>query len=238
MKYHVFLEVGTDGRAMAHVLQLPGCIAVAEARQEVLAAAPKAVRDYLEWLATHGERVAPDSVEIELGAESRGFGPFEPGDKAALFSPDREPLRQEEMAALFRWMEYSRDDLLAVIGGVPDQVLGEEYTQGWSIDTILRHIGGAEVWYVTRIDQEWGFEGYEEHRGSDTALEWLARTRTAAVARPARLTADERSLVFHPTAYTDHPDEAWTARKVFRRFLEHEGEHRGQIETLLRAHAA
>jgi rubrerythrin len=31
-------------------------------------------------------------------------------------------------------------------------------------------------------------------------------------------------------------DESWTARKAFRRFLEHEREHLGQVEEILAAY--
>lgn len=238
MAYQVFLEVGADGRAMAHVPALPGCVAVAPTRDEVLTATLAAIERYVGWLVDHGEAVMMQAADIELAAESCGSGPFDPGDKAALLPPDREPVRHEEMTTWFRWMRYSRDDLLGMIRNVPDEVLSESYTEGWSIDTILRHIGGAEVWYVTRIDEDWRFDGYEEHRTSDTAVGWLERTRMAAVARLSRLSATERSCVFCPSAYTHHSDEEWTARKVFRRFLEHEGEHRAQIEANLAARGA
>ena len=235
MNCQVYLEVGADGRAMAHVPALPGCVAVARTRDEVLAATPAAIERYVGWLIDHGEVVTMEIADIELTAESRGFGPFDPGDKAALLPPDREPVAPQEMTTLFRWMGYSRDDLLGLIRNVPDEVLLEPYTEGWSIDTILRHIGGAEVWYVTRIDEDWRFDDYEEHRTSDTALDWLERTRMAVIARLRRLSPEERACVFCPSAYTHHPDEEWTARKVFRRFLEHEGEHRAQIEAVLAA---
>lgn len=236
MKYQVFLEVGQDGRAMAHVPQLPGCMAPAPTREGALAAIPGAIREYLRWLVRHGEEVTVETAEIEIAEEIPGFGPFDPGDKAALFPPDREPLTREEMVTLFRLMGYSRDDLLALIEDVPEEVLVEEYTEGWSIERILYHIGGAETWYVSRIDHTWEFEGYEQYKARGDVMGWLHRTREAALARLKRLSRKERSTIYYPSHYTDHPDEAWTARKVFRRFLEHEREHRAQIEAILKAH--
>ena len=234
-KVQVYLEAGADGRAMAHVLHLPGCTAAAETREAALTAVPIAIQGYLTWLGTHGEDADGETGEIEVVEESHGFGPFDPGDRAALFGPDREPLAREELERLFRLMGYSRRDLLALIAGVPDGLLCEEYTTGWSVERILRHIGGAEIWYVTRIDQDWHLPGYEEHRVRDTALDWLEWTRQSAMRRLGELYPHERSQVFCPSRYTDHPDELWTARKVFRRFLEHEREHTAQIEAILRA---
>lgn len=39
-----------------------------------------------------------------------------------------------------------------------------------------------------------------------------------------------------PARTTVHEGEPWTARKVFRRFLEREREHLGQIEEILATH--
>ena len=88
---------------------------------------------------------------------------------------------------------------------------------------------------MTRVDQDWQLPGYEEHRAQDTALAWLEWTRRSAVRRLGTLSPHERSQVFRPSRYTDHPDELWTARKALRRFLEHEREHTAQIEAILRA---
>jgi len=40
---------------------------------------------------------------------------------------------------------------------------------------------------------------------------------------------------FKRRAYTKHPEELWTLRKVLRRFLEHEKEHLGTIQIILEA---
>jgi predicted RNase H-like HicB family nuclease/uncharacterized damage-inducible protein DinB len=235
MAHQVFLEVGADGRAMAHVPELPGCIAVGETRDDAVAAIPAAIQRYLKWLARHDEEAATADSAFEVVEESRGFGPFDPGDKAALFAPDREPVTREEVAERLRLMAFSRQDLLTAVEGLPATALSEEYTEGWSIDTILRHVGGAEIWYVTRVAHDWQPDGYSEHRAAANPIDWLNWSREVAAARLRELSAGERSGVFHPTHYTDYPEETWTARKVLRRFLEHEREHRAQIERLLEA---
>ncbi|HSJ58851.1 MAG TPA: DinB family protein, partial [Anaerolineae bacterium] len=51
-------------------------------------------------------------------------------------------------------------------------------------------------------------------------------------------TDGELTGVFHPTVWTRHPDEAWTARKALRRFLEHELEHTRQVRQVLDARRA
>lgn len=235
MKYELFVEIGADGRAMAHVPQLPGCTARGRSREEALEAVPGAISAYLSWLRDHDEDVRVGAIEIETVGEVIGTGPFDPGDAAALFPPDQETLAPGEMARLFRLMEYSRDDLTTLIHGVPADVLTRPYTAGWSVQKILYHIGRAEVWYVSRIAHSWDFTGHKEYGAIGDVTEWLKRTREAAVKRLRDLSAEERSDIFYPSHYTEHPEEAWTARKVFRRFLEHEREHRTQIEAVLEA---
>jgi hypothetical protein len=57
--------------------------------------------------------------------------------------------------------------------------------------------------------------------------------RRTAVERLRQLARTERTKVFYPTRWTDHPEEPWTARKVLRRFLEHELEHTMQAQEIL-----
>jgi hypothetical protein len=99
----------------------------------------------------------------------------------------------------------------------------------------LRHIGNAEEWYVSRIVPADTLSPEWEHDEELPLFEFLAMERRTAVERLRRLTDAERSEVFYPQGWTDHPDEPWTGRKVFRRFLEHELEHTGQVREILTA---
>jgi len=62
---------------------------------------------------------------------------------------------------------------------------------------------------------------------STICLKWPSESR--------QLTEEERSGIFYPTHWTQHPEEPWTARKVLRRFLEHEREHTAQVREILAA---
>ena len=85
-RYPVYLEIADDGRCMAHVLELPGCIVRASSRDEALCQLPNVIRDYHAWLRCHGEPAPPEdeSIEVEIAGESVGLGPFDPGNVAAL----------------------------------------------------------------------------------------------------------------------------------------------------------
>jgi uncharacterized damage-inducible protein DinB/predicted RNase H-like HicB family nuclease len=243
--YPVYLETvpsplegkGRDeGLCLAHIPDLPGCTLRAPSRAEALARLPAAIRDHLAWLRSHGEPApsVDDPVEVEVAGESHGFGPFNPGDAAALFSPDRVPVNPEEMEVYFRLMAHARADLLALVERLPDERLDRQPdTESFSIRRILRHIGNAEEWYVSRLVAPETLPPEWEHDDELPVLEFLTTERRTAVDRLRRLTAEERAAVVYPTQWTEHPDEPWTARKALRRAVEHEREHTGQIREIL-----
>jgi len=225
---------------MVHVLDLPGCVVRALTREEALARTPEAIGEAHAWLRRHGE-VAPAAEEpivIEVAGESVGFGPFDRRSAAALFPPDREPVTPEEMERCFRLMAYARADLLALVGDLLDDVLDwQPHPESFTIRVLLRHVGNAEQWYVSRLvspetlPPEW--EQDQDQIQALPMLEFLEMERRTAVDRLRQLTDEERGTVFYPTGWTDHPQEPWTARKALRRFLEHEREHTAQVLEIL-----
>lgn len=234
--YRADLEIAESGLCLAHVLDLPGCTVRAAAHEEALRLLPAAIRGYHAWLRRHGE-AAPakeDAVEVEVGEESRGFGPFDPGDAAALFPPDREPLSPPDLERHIRLMGHSRADLLALVQGLTDEALDwQADPQSFSLRRLLRHIGDAEEWYVSRLvppetlPPEWG------HDEGLPIFAFLEMERRTAVERLRQLTSEERSRVSYPSQWTRHPEEPWTARKALRRLLEHEREHTAQAQEIL-----
>lgn len=236
--YRIFLESEDGGLCMAHVPDLPGCTVRARSRDEALLQLPGAIAEYFHWLRSHGERVAAgdELVEIEVAGESAGFGPFNPGDAAALFPPDQDPLMAEHMQRCLRLMAYSRADLLDLVLGLPDDLLDWSPTsESFSLRRILRHVGNAEEWYVSRIVPPEALPAEWEHDEDLPLFEFLEMERRTCVAGLRALTAEQQEGVFLPSRWTAHPEEPWTARKVLRRFLEHEREHRDQVRQILAA---
>lgn len=236
VRYSAFLEVADDGLCMAHILALPGCIARAPTQTEALHQLPHVIRAYHDWLRRHGEAAPPldEPVEIAIADMSTGFGPFNPGDAAALFAPDRQPITPDEIDDHLRLMSYSRADLLALVRTRPDQILDWQLdAQSFPIRRLLRHIGNAEEWYVSRIAPPETLPPEWEHDEDMPVMDFLEMERRTAGARLRQLTEAERSQVFHPQRGTRHPEELWTARKAMRRCLEHEREHTAQIGQIL-----
>jgi predicted RNase H-like HicB family nuclease/uncharacterized damage-inducible protein DinB len=237
-RYAAYLEVGDDGRCLAHVLDLPGCVVRAATRHEAVRRLPAAIQEYHSWLRRHGDS-APDpgeSIRVEVVAESVGCGPFDRGDAAALFLPDCEPVTCEEMERTFQLMANNRADLLALVQHLSDDLLDwQPNPESFSIRGLLRHVGNAEEWYVSRLVPPDTLPAEWAEDETLPIFEFLDMERRTALTRLRQLSAEERAAVFYPAVWTSRPDEPWTARKVLRRFLEHEREHTEQVREILAA---
>ena len=64
MKYAVIVEQG-DNNFGAHVPDLPGCVAVAETREEVLELIQEAIEFHLDGLREEGQPIPPASSSVE-----------------------------------------------------------------------------------------------------------------------------------------------------------------------------
>ena len=65
MKYAVVVEEGKTSFG-AHVPDLPGCVAVAETREEVLKLIQEAIEFHLEGLREDGQPIPPPSSSVEF----------------------------------------------------------------------------------------------------------------------------------------------------------------------------
>ena len=216
MDYDVYLIVMRDGRTHAHVPALVGCNWRGATPEEALDRAPAAIEAHLAWLRRHdlpapaeGEPVACRPVEQRSTVRGGGLVGF--------FESDRGPVAAGEVREFLHLMDCSRQDLLALTRDLPDEVLDWEPAPGsWSIRQILQHVANAERWYLARILAS---EDLPRLKRSRTVWERLEKVRALAVERLSGLSEIQRTA----TVVTD--GEMWTARKVFRRFIEHEREH-------------
>ena len=155
--YKAYLEVRDDGRAMGHVLALPGCFAKASSEEEARARLPQTIREYWAWLDCHGEKVPShdEGIVVEVAEVVPSDAGFVSGDKVALFGPDREAPTERELEIYLRRMEYSRQDLLELAQRIPGRLMNAVPGEGQrTIRQTLQHIARAEWWYLSRIYQE------------------------------------------------------------------------------------
>lgn len=224
MRYTVYLEIEEDGTTMAHVPALPGCTSTGLTQEVALARVPDAIAGYNAWLRAHGEQAVPatEPVEVVIGGSTEDADNHL-GDESGLLPSDSTPLSEADVATLMRLMSYSRSDLLSLVQGLSRDLLrwqpsAQSEQAGWCIDDILEHIARAERVYTSRLDSN--------------IFDLVESARHDAIERMSRLTATERSQM------TQHQGEFWTARKVFRRFLEHELEHQQHIQQILHSYQA
>lgn len=123
-----------------------------------------------------------------------------------------------------------------------------------SIRRIVLHIALVMVWYVMKPREYRKDPAFRWHRGrsmwkaahaierGDLSRERLVELQEACVYRLRNLRPEEKSgrVTYHRLGeWTGRAEpEAWTARKVFRRFLWHEKLHMHTIEKLLAAYGA
>jgi hypothetical protein len=235
MPIEVYLETTDDGWLLAHG-PLIGAVVRGRDRAAVLAAMPGEVERLRDWYRRHGDEIEPtmeSAGDVMVIEEQVGWAPIRHGDRAALFRPDLQPVTRSQLDGLLAIADYARQDLLALVRQLPDSLLDRPTDDGTAIRAILRHVGNAGEWYVSRLVQP---ETLPPEWANDERLpivEFLEMEGRTALDRLHRLTDAELAAVVTQPRWTDHPDELWTARKALRRRIEHELEHLGQVEPIL-----
>jgi predicted RNase H-like HicB family nuclease/uncharacterized damage-inducible protein DinB len=221
--YHAYLEEDSDGRCLAHVPDLAGCIAAGQTRAEAIAALPAAIQHYLDWCAGHGDPVPQNgAIEVAVAEVQRGYRPWQRGGAHALFSVDRAPLGDPELRTYLRRLSYAHADLLTWARSLPEGTLDAPVPSGDErVRDTLSHIVDSEMYYLSRLGQRISIE-----QDREDAISRLIDSRARAVEAILRLSPRQRDLVYVPTEQpSEDPEEGWTLRKVLRRMLEHELEH-------------
>jgi uncharacterized damage-inducible protein DinB len=224
------LETRNDGRTMVHALSLPGCFVRGADRETALAAFPKEIGAFLDWLEQKGIHPENATLEWELVEERQGVAPFESGDDAALFQLDLLPPEDRELESYLRVSQAAREDLLALTAPLSEEQMKARRPKMRTIEGILWHIANAEEWYVSRLGVIPELHAFDHFPGS--LFEYLDAVRRMAQTRFRSLTSLERVTIYRIPEYTSHPDEPWNLRKALRRMIEHEREHTANIRII------
>ena len=115
MPHAIFVETGLDGGATvaAYAAELPGCAAFADGDSEAVAAIPRRVLHFSEWLRRNDE-AAPAFVGDNWYEVERAACDGTPLGRAA-FSLDELPPSEEEWQRWLRWLELAREELAEAI---------------------------------------------------------------------------------------------------------------------------
>ncbi len=229
--YKLYLESGPRRKkTMVHVLELLGCIANGPTTEVALKRTPEAIRQFRQFLARHGVPVDVDQeIRTEIAVHVTEGIWLGNGDPSIVYEPDLEPLTIEMMEEYIERIEWMREDMVAVIGGLSEQELSDKPTKGRSIEAILVHILESEYLYMYAFGRPEGLPGSGSiaSKREGELLDWMAYVRSREIERLRSLTDQERSESFIHWKYTR------TASKVMRRMLEHQWEHLAEIKERL-----
>lgn len=227
MRYRIGIENHVEGRSLAWALDYPGCFAYGADETDALMAAALAIPAYLHWLEKHHEPLSPDSVAVDIRLVEVWDGydinnAYERVEKGthidAWFQNDWKPLTAEEVDRTLQMLKWTREELLAVTELAPTTLRDEvQVGERWSINGVLRHVAGAEWWYLDRMGEA---DLPREELPRETA-ERLLVTRNRVEKVLPQWIGIEKVL--------GRDGEWWSPRKVVRRLLWHERDHTGHI---------
>ena len=239
----VWLEPEYDhGRTGAWMLDWPGAFAWGETRAGALARVQSAVHRYNDWLAEHDEpSPEPPIGGIQIVQEVAAYRREGGYEVNAMFTEDDRTVTNREMETMIRRLAFAREDLLALVARVRSFIDGggrletEERSAeakasgaatGRDVDGILRHVAGAETWFVSRLETDARYEGPREPLDA-----FLAESRTFLVEGLQRV--HQLQWRGRPTPRADGKGEIWTLAKVLRRALYHSLDHLEELDRRL-----
>ena len=234
MLMRVGIENNNDHRSIAWALEHPGCFAYGRDAAEAQKNMGRAAREYAMWVRQHGMSwLEPDGLEIR-GEETfdafriprypeRDAGKQDEYLVESFFRHDNEPLTATDIEHGIKLLDWSRQDLLDTLKGLDADKLNRTYEgERWSINGILKHVGGAEWWYQERIGAP--FPEREEDLPGDP-MRRLELVRAHFTALLPTLEGVQHTV--------KEEGESWSPRKVLRRALWHERDHTQHIRKLL-----
>jgi len=231
MIFRIGIEINNDGiRTIAWALEHPGCFAYGADEDGALQNLSAAVVAYADWISVHepawvdphdGEFIVEDSwtdysinADFELLEEGGYF--VEP-----FFQYEWKPLTGAEIDRAMKLLAWSREELATMLARLtPQQWSYQKEGERWDIAGIVKHIGGAEWWYLDRLGL-----AFPREEVPAEPLEQLKRVR--------ELLNDVLPGLEKVQQVTGVDGEFWSPRKVLRRALWHERDHTTHIRKLM-----
>lgn len=230
MRISVGLELNFEGRALAWALNYPGCYAYGSQGPDAVIALARALVSYEEWVNSHA---GPGWLEIgdfdlrlvdtwEVYSINEQYELVDEGYEVnAWFRSDWKPLSAEEVEHGLKLLDWSREDFLRVVEGRPDEQLDRQREgERWSIRGIMDHVANAEWWYLDRLGEAKAADSLPQN-----TLERLIAVRQHLQASLQKMVGKEWVV--------GKDGEFWSPRKLLRRALWHEINHRYHIQKLL-----
>ncbi len=223
MLIKVDLENGFEGKSIAWVQGQPGCFAYGKDGSEAIIRVPPVLLAYRNWIGEHTTESWLEDLgdfDIRLAEAMDWNDPKKPVSN--WFQSDKQPLSQTDVERGNKLIAWSRNDLLELVNPLSTEALDRSFEgERWSIRGILKHIAGAEWWYIDRL----GLTSLKREDLAGDVFERLAQVRTNV----------EKVLpdLIENVEVREVEGELWTGRKILRRLAWHEKDHIQHILRLL-----
>lgn len=229
MFIRIGIENNTEGRSIAWALNHPGCYAYGATGELAATHLTAAVQDYIDWIALHEPHpwLVPGDFEIrveetwEVYQINEDYELVKEGYEVnAWFLHDWKPLSEIDIERGLKMLSWSRQDLLNSVKDLSPEDLERRYpNERWNIAGILRHVGGAEWWYLDRLGLS-----FPRPEVPTDPFKRLEKVR-AHLEKVLPDLASSRQV-------TGIEGEFWNPRKMLRRALWHEKDHTNHIQKI------
>lgn len=234
MIFRAGIENNYEGRSIAWALEHPGCFAYGSNGPGATHNLEGALNAYAAWVYRHDPKTwlsfSESEIEVEVNGTWDVYYINDELDKSTeadgfsvngFFPYDWKPLTGLEIERAVKLLDWSRLDLLKVVEGLNPQKMEATYpAERWSIKGILGHVGGAEWWYLQRLDLAFPREQLPED-----PFERIKKVRKQLNLVLPKLEGVKRVVGVD--------GEFWSPRKILRRTLWHERDHTEHIKKLL-----
>jgi hypothetical protein len=231
MKFRVGIENNNEGRSIAWSLENPGCFAYGGNAMAAVGNLEPAIQVYATWILKHDPNTWLNFTDVEIEAEETWDVYFIDdnldkisGDGYSIesfFRYDWKPLTPVDVQHGLKLLAWSRDDLLKTVASAkPEKLDAKVMGERWSINGILAHVGGAELWYLDRLGK-----GFPKEKMEEDPLLRLKQVRT--------LLNQTLPSLAGLSQVVGRDGEFWSPRKLLRRALWHEIDHNRHIKKLL-----
>ena len=221
----VGLENKVEGRTLAWALDYPGVFTYGSDDAEALLRMPREMLRFENWLNLHTDQpwVQLEGLDMHIDETFEVSSVWYDGKTHGVhsfFQSDMVPLTGEDVRKALLIFIWQREELLAGVETLPEQVLKHEFEgQRWTIEGILEHIARVEKWYFSRMGME---VTLPVENGNPLHLLEISSAATNHNL-PQLIGFDQ---VF------EHHQEKWSARKLVRRLLWHQRDHIDHIRDL------
>lgn len=232
MIFRVGIENNNEGiRTIAWALEHPGCFSYGPDQDSALTALPGAIGACAEWIGRREPSwIEAEAIELRVDDVWTDYAideSYERNDQSdyyvvdAWFQHDWKPLTATDIERGLKLLEWSRADLLTLLTPLTaEQWAYKAEGERWDIAGIVRHVGGAEWWYMDRLGL--AFPGEDVPPEPLTRLE---KVRARLIEILPTLAGAEKVIGAR--------GEFWSPRKMLRRALWHERDHTEHIRKLL-----